>query len=243
MYRFYCPGPKISKNTITVDRLDEIHHIKDVLRLKAGDWVSLFDGRGNEYSGPIRELTYQAISVEIKERRVSADSDINITVACALPKKQKMDDIVDKLTQLGASRIIPLETERVIVKLDKQKKIARQRRWEKIAISASQQSKRSRLPVIEPIMNIQEVLSGSKAYDLKLIPALSGKRKSLKEVFINAKAKNALVLIGPEGDFTSKEIDLAVRSGCVPVTLGNLVLRVETAAIAVASFIRLYADY
>jgi len=242
MRRFFCPAAKISQDKITLDSFNEVHHIKDVLRLKEGEWIFVFDNQGNEYGGPIREVSSRTIVVEIQEKRQSVSNAVNITVACAIPKKQKMDDIVDKLTQLGVDRIIPLEAEHVVVKLDKQKKAARQKRWEKIALAASQQSKRGRLPVIEPIMNIQEVLSGAKAYDLKLIPVLLGKRKALKEVFINAKAKNILILIGPEGDFTAREVDLAVKYGCVPVTLGELVLRVETAAVAVASFIKLYAQ-
>ena len=238
MYRFYCPCPKISKNMITVDRLDEIHHIKDVLRLKAEDWVSVFDGRGNEYSGPIRELSYQAISVEIKEKRVSADSDINITVACAVPKKQKMDDIVDKLTQLGVGRIIPLKTRNTVVILDETKEKIRLMHWEKIAINAAKQSKRTMLPLIDSLREIKDVLSQAGDFDLKIIPTLSENARLLKDVLGDKRYKNILTIIGPEGDFTPDEVNLAKKAGCIPVSLGNLVLRVETAAVAVAGFLR-----
>ena len=165
---------------------------------------------------------------------------VKITVACAIPKASKMDDIVDKLTQLGVDRIIPLETEREIIKLDKHKRIFRQARWKKIALNASRQSQRNTLPAIESIKNIKELLSQVDAYDLRLIPTLTGIREAFQEILTKAKAKDILVFIGPEGDFTQEEINLAKRAGFIPVSLGDLVLRVETAAVAVASFIRIY---
>jgi 16S rRNA (uracil1498-N3)-methyltransferase len=153
-----------------------------------------------------------------------------------------MDDIIDKLTQLGVDRIIPLETERVIVKWDKNQRVRHLERFQKIALNASQQSQRKALPVIEPIKDIKEVISTAAGYDLKLIPHLMGERKTLKEIFIKNRPKNILVLIGPEGDFSSAEVALAKRAGFIPVSLGDLVLRVETAAVAIASFIRLYLN-
>lgn len=240
MYRFYCPAENISQDKIAINDIKTLHHIRDVLRLKINNEVVLFDSKGNEYNCIIKELLKDKVILEIKNRQASKINKVKITVACALPKKSKMDEIVDKLTQLGVNRIIPLETARVIIKLDKDKKILRQKRWVKIAQSASQQSQRNILPVIEPIKNIKEVLSDLRDYDLKLIPTLSGKRKTLKEIIAKTKAKNILVLIGPEGDFTPQEVNLAKKVGCIPVSLGNSVLRVETAAVTIVSFIHLY---
>lgn len=239
MRRFYCPEPKICEDRLTLNDPDEVHHIKNVLRLKAQDWVSVFDGQGNEYAGPIRELSSQVVIVEIKEKRVSADSDINITVACAVPKKQKMDDIVDKLTQLGVVRIVPLRTKNTVVVLDGRKAQVRRRHWEKIAVSAAKQSMRKTLPVIDPLREIGDIVSRAGDFDLKVIPTLSGSALPLRGVLRRRKYKDILVLIGPEGDFTPDEIESAKKAGCIPVSLGNLVLRVETAAVAVAGFIRL----
>jgi 16S rRNA (uracil1498-N3)-methyltransferase len=204
--------------------------------------VIVFDEQGNEYNCLIRQLSNKTIELKIKARLSKRETKIQITVACAIPKKSRMDEIIDKLTQLGVDRIIPLESERVIIKLDKSKKILRKMRWEKIALSSSQQSQRNILPMIEPIKDIKEVLTQAGDFDLKLIPTLMGERKSLRKILAKAKPKNILVLIGPEGDFTAEEVDLAIKSGCIPVSLGDLVLRVETAAIAVTSFIKLYAD-
>jgi 16S rRNA (uracil1498-N3)-methyltransferase len=104
------------------------------------------------------------------------------------------------------------------------------------------QSQRKELPAIESIKTMDELLAGASIYDLKLIPTLGGERNSLKEILKDTKPANVLLLIGPEGDFSEKEVSLARNYGCVPVSLGNLVLRVDTACLAAVSFIRLYAD-
>ncbi len=241
--RLYCPSRCISGSKIIMDNNNEqFHHAKNVLRLKAGDELIIFDDKNNEYRVILENVLSKSLvfNIEYKEEPVAGASRVKITVACAMPKSSHMDDIIDKLTQLGVDRIVPLETERVIVKLDKRKKLLRKERWDKIALNASQQSQRNALPILEPVKKIKEFLSDSENFDLKLIPALIGERKPLKEVLGNHKPKNILVMIGPEGDFTSGELELAEKAGCIPVTLGALVLRVETAAVAVTSFIRLY---
>lgn len=241
MYRFFSPSCNISANKITLSDKDRIHHIKDVLRFKINDKVIIFDEKGNEYVCFIKEFINDKVILEIKDRQLfSRKEKIMITVACAIPKASRMDEIIDKLTQLGVERIIPMETERMIVKLDKHKKILRQDRWKKIALNASLQSQRNTLPIIEPIKDIKQLLSDLEGFDLKLILTLSGERKLLKEVLEESKPKNILVLIGPEGDFAEEELDLAKSRGCILVSLGDLVLRVETAAVAAVSFIRLY---
>jgi len=243
MHRFYCVSQNISGDKITISDKKEIHHIKDVLRLKVKEKVALFDDSGNEYTAEIEKIIPQSISFKIKKRGVfSAAKKMRLTVACAIPKKAKMDEIVDKLTQLGVDRITPLKTERVVVKLDKQKEALRLVRWKKIALSAAEQSQRSNVPDIEPPKDIKEVVSQTAGYDLKIIPTLIGERKNLKEIFARTNPKNILVLIGPEGDFTQEEVELAIKEGFVPVSFGKEVLRVDTAAIAVASFIKLYAQ-
>ena len=113
---------------------------------------------------------------------------------------------------------------------------------QRFALAAAQQSKNNRIAQVESCKGLREVLAESDAYDLKLIPALIGKRRTLKEVLTGRNPGNILVLIGPEGDFTPRELQQAEESGCLPITLGESILRVETAAVAVASFIRLYAE-
>lgn len=244
MQRFFCPSANITKEKIVIADKDKVHHLKNVLRLKMQDEAVIFDEKGNEYKAKIEELSTRNITMIIKERcPAQAQKKFKITVAPALPKGSRMDDIIDKLTQLGVDRIVPLLTERVIIKLDKNKSQLRKRRWQKIAQAASQQSQRNSIPIIDAIKDIRDVLREAPGFDLRLIPTLLGSRGSLKEILSGMRPKNILVLIGPEGDFTEEEVDLAKRAGFIPVTLGNLVLRVETAAIAITSFIGLYADH
>jgi len=244
MHKFFCLSFNVLEDIISVDDQEQIHHMKDVLRLKPGEEVDLFDEKGNEYDCIVEKVSDKAITFVIAHRHLAPPKreGVGITVACAIPKNVKMDDIVDKLTQLGVERIIPLETRRVIVRLSADKKKERLERWKKIALSATKQSKRNFVPVVEPIQSMEEAMSNLKNFDLKLIPTLGGERRALKELELERKPQNVIVFIGPEGDFTDEEVELAKKNGCIPVTLGNLVLRVDTAAIALASFFRLYGN-
>jgi len=245
MNRFFVDKTDSKDKYIILNDSIQLHHLRDVLRIKPLELVEVFDSCGNEYIAAVLEVGAKAVKLEVKEKSEPKDLGINVTVACAIPKKVKMDDIIDKLTQLGVESIIPLETERVIVRLDKQKKIERFVRWEKIALSAAKQSHGSRLVRIKPISTLNEVLLNTNEFDLKLIPTLEGKRKSLKEIFSqeSRKIKKVMVLIGPEGDFTPGEIYQAKKANFLPVSLGKRVLRVDTAAIAVVSFIKLNEVY
>ncbi len=236
MHRFYLE-PAINGKNVSIADARQLHHLKDVLRLKVGDQVIIFDSQGNEYTCAIRELHEKQALLTVKARGRAETGKTRITVACALPKQAKMDEIIDNLTQLGADSIIPMETERVIIKLDDSKKAVRLERWRKIAESAAQQSQRNTVPIIKPVSSIESVISHSQDFDLKLIPTLSDETKPIKEVLTESKPSNILVLIGPEGDFTPQEVQLAESVGFVPVSLGDSVLRVGTAAVAVASYI------
>lgn len=243
VHRFFCPSGNIAGGLISISDKEQVHHIKDVLRLKINEQAAVFDGKGTEYISCVEKISPKNILFRVKNTRVPCMlSKVKVAVACAIPKKSKMDDIIDKLTQLGVDRIIPMLTERVIVELDDGKKALRLCRWEKIARSGAKQSQRSNIPEIEPVREFKKILQETGDYDLKLIAALSGERKSVREILEKSKAKSILVFIGPEGDFTSREIDLAVKNGCNLVSLGDSVLRVDTAAICIASFIRLYEN-
>ncbi|MFA4990076.1 MAG: RsmE family RNA methyltransferase [Candidatus Omnitrophota bacterium] len=243
MHRFFCPVVNSAKGKIIIEDKEQVHHIKNVLRLKEKKKAVVFDKKGNEYSciiSGIGDKVYLDVKGKISAGEKKAK--IKLTVACAIPKKAKMDDIVDKLVQLGVDRIIPLKTERTIVKLDKPKEALRLVRWRKIALSASKQSQRNELAIIEPVKSFAEAVALSAEFDLKLIPHLLGLRQSLKEVLSKSKPRNILVFIGPEGDFSPGEVESAIASGFIPLTLGDQVLRVDTASLAVASFIELYAQ-
>lgn len=242
MQRFFSPVLDIIEGKIIIRDQVQLHYMRDVLRLKEKEEVILFDRSGLEYSCSVLEIQEKEICLKVKTKIMPKKNALQLTVACAIPKHAKFDDLVNKLVQLGVTRIVPLETARVVVKLDEKKKDFRRRRWEKIAVSAAEQSQRNSLTVIDEVKKFKQFLSEVKGFDLKIIPHLGGKRNSLKEVLSNGKYRNILVLIGPEGDFSDEEIALAKESGFIPVTLGDNVLRVDTAAIAADSFISLHEN-
>jgi len=240
MQRFYCPPQNITNEEIIIVDPQEVRHMKNSLRLRQGDKVNIFDGMGSEYHGRIKEISSKVVINDLVVIMPSSGRDVQkITIACAIPKNSRMDDIIDKLTQLRVDRVIPLITERVIVKLNKRKLAIRLARWKKIAISAAKQSQQSAVPSIDNIADIKSLLALSSNYQLKLIPTLEGERKELNQIFRESNYKSILILIGPEGDFTKEEVSLCRDYGFIPVSLGESVLRVETAAVAILSFIRL----
>ncbi|MDD3275219.1 MAG: RsmE family RNA methyltransferase [Candidatus Omnitrophica bacterium] len=223
---------------------EQLHHLRNVLRINPGDEVAVFDRFGVEYLFTVLESDEDCVKLKVRERRPLNGLETEITVACALPKNVKMDDIIDKLTQLGVARIIPLRTARVIVKIDKEKGARRLERWEKIAQSALKQSQRNKHIRISPLTAFSQAVRETQGAALKLIATLEGERRTLKEALGGSgrQFKEVVLFIGPEGDFTPQEVSLARTCGFLPVSLGAQVLRVDTAAIAAASFIKFNAE-
>ncbi len=240
MHRFFVA--EIAGETAFITDAEQIHHLRDVLRLKVGDTVAVSDNTGKEFTGRIAAITKKQAEIKVTAQKEARESSVKLTVACALPKGARFDDVVDFLTELGVERIIPLLTERVVVKLDDARAAEKHRRWLKIAQSAARQSQRARVPAIDPVTAFEAVVANSADYGLKLIPHLSGDRKMIKDVLASSRARGIIALIGPEGDFTPAEVKLALANNFVAVSLGDTVLRVAAAAVAVASFIKLSAD-
>jgi 16S rRNA (uracil1498-N3)-methyltransferase len=236
MARLYCPKESIQGEEIFINDPRQIHYLCDVLRMKVKDDIYIFDGQGKEYRCKIEQLSKKRVTLTMKEENKNkVHSQFNLTVACSLPKqKNRFDDLIDKLSQLGVDKIIPMITQRVVVRWDYSRIQRHHHRWEKIAQQACIQSGRNVLPVIEPIKEIRQILNSSESYDLKLIPTITEEKHNLRDI-----VNKTLILIGPEGDFTEGELAQAVNAGFIPICLGDLVLRVDTAAIAVASFFRL----
>jgi 16S rRNA (uracil1498-N3)-methyltransferase len=238
MHRFYL-SVLVSGCISVITDSAQIHHLRDVLRCKKGDHVVAFDDVGNEYEGIITAIDKARVEIAVQNRQLTPPAQkFTLAIACSLPKKGKMDDIVDKLTQLGVDVIMPLDTERSVVKMADADE-GRYDRWRRIAVNAAEQSRRARLPVISPVVSLAEVLATAPNYDLNLIPTLTGASRPLREVVAGVKPAAVLALIGPEGDFSPAEVKQALAAGFLPVSLGDTVLRVETAALAVASFLKL----
>ena len=210
----------------------DIHHIKKVMRCKNNDKIEIVYDK-KVYVCNIDEIETLTLSI-IDSYEEDRESNINLTIAVSLVQEQKFDLILQKLTELGVTNIIPLKTERSIVKIDSTKEEKKKLRWETICKEASEQSHRTSIPTIEKIMTMKELISNKK--DLNLICSLNDKTKSLNSYLTND-VKEILFVIGPEGGFSPKEEEFLMDNGFKCTTLGKRVLRVETAAICVASII------
>lgn len=238
MHRFYFP--ELSAASELSLNKEESHHALHVLRLKAGDKIVVFNGQGLEATAEITsETTKKQVFFRILHQTQTTPLACKITLAQAVPKGKNMDLIIQKATELGASAIVPLLSERVVTRLEDQEDAQqKQNKWQSIAIEAAKQCGQNWLPKVGLPQTLKEFFAHKTSYDLMVIGSLQKDAKHLRTwltEFQNQhsgqKPKNALVLVGPEGDFTPAEIALAKSESCLPITLGPIILRTETAAI------------
>lgn len=212
----------------------DIRHIKKVMRMNINDKIEVVYNN-KLHICEITSLDPFNIKV-IEELDEDKKTKIELTVAVALVKEQKMDLILQKLTELGVSRIIPVSMERSIVKLDKERFNKKKVRWESICKEASEQSKRANIPIIEDIKSIKDLTKEDA--DLKLVASTKEKEKLLNYYLQSIEdCAKIIMVIGPEGGISDKEEDILVSNGYNRVSFGNLIFRVETATIYVASII------
>ena len=212
----------------------DIRHIKKVMRMSINDKIEVVYNN-KLHICEITSLEPFNIKV-IEELDEDKKTKIELTVAVALVKEQKMDLILQKLTELGVSRIIPVSMERSIVKLDKERFNKKKLRWESICKEASEQSKRTNIPTIEDIKSIKDLTKEDA--DLKLVASTKEKEKLLNYYLQSIEdCAKIIMVIGPEGGISDKEEDILVSNGYNRVSFGNLIFRVETATIYVASII------
>ncbi|MBI5328203.1 MAG: 16S rRNA (uracil(1498)-N(3))-methyltransferase [Deltaproteobacteria bacterium] len=242
MRRFFIEKPGSNEKSVLLAG-KELHHLKDVLRLKKGDKVIVFDGKGREFAGNIEIIGKDDALIAIeKQLEVVRESPIEIVLAQGIVKPEKMEMIIQKATELGVSRIIPFVASRVVSKPVTMRSANKIQRWQNIAIEAAKQCGRNVIPKIEELKTFSEVLRVGDKYG-KIIPwegvltQSMGTRNNLKDV-LKSKFIGCVVLIGPEGGFSDDEIAEAKRAGFLTVTLGPRILRAETAAISVAAIIQ-----
>lgn len=241
MHRFFCPSLNISAEKITLNDKKQIHHLKDVLRIRPKDAVTIFDEKGTEYLGYVERALNNEVVVRIQEIK-SEYQDVlsyHVTLAVALQSKNRMEYLIEKCTELGVDAIIPMETGRTVISLTKDRQPSRIYRWNKLAMEASQQSGRNIIPQVSQVMKFSEALRNVKDYDLAILCSLIDERKYLGEILFNFQGRRILALIGPEGDFTPQEVSLGKEAGCILVSLGQAILKVDTAAIVVMAGINL----
>jgi 16S rRNA (uracil1498-N3)-methyltransferase len=241
MHRFYCPQANFFSQQAVISDKDEIHHLQHVLRLKKGVPVKIFNGKGKEALGTITSLGPKEVGIRIQKVHEIKHRKPLLILACAVPRKNKFELIIEKATELGVDEIIPVNTQRTVISLPEVRLKRKLLRYETVAINAAKQSQRSIVPLIHPVTDFPSVIKELKKSDLGIIPSLSGKRKHLLETFSENKNPDKIFfLIGPEGDFTEDEYGLARQKGYIPVTLGETVLKVETAAICVLACVNQY---
>jgi len=215
---FYIPKPNI-KGEFAIFTPEESHHIRDVLRHRQGDIIKAVDGEGTLYE---IELTRCEKRKPVEGKIIASqyfedDLTTRVTLACAIPKKNRMDILVPMITA---------RTENTR---------ARIARWNKIAINAIKQARRYHLPVIHKAHRFDEVLDMLDTHDIGVIAVTTGETYKLRDV-LQDKHK-ILALVGPEGDFTKDELELSIKKGFIPVSLGRYVLRTETAGIVIVATI------
>lgn len=236
--RVFVAFENIKGNIARIEGSD-VNYLKNVMRLTCGDEIIVMDSKSKEYTSKISKIDKDSITAElISERHPKSEPKVKITVAQGLPKNKKMDLIVQKVTELGATRIIPICAERSIVRIADEKGSHKVKRWQRIAKEAAEQSGRLIIPLVDEIKTMKELLIMCDDFDLCVILWEMEKERTIKSVLkANPEAHEILVLIGPEGGFSHDEVESARKGGFVTATVGNRILRTETAAIAVLSMI------
>ena len=228
MRRFFSDD--IAGATATISG-DDAHHISRVLRMKAGDALSLCDGAGHEYDAVITSISQDAIVCALGEKRESAaESPVQVTLYQCLPKTGKMELIVQKCTELGVFAIVPVVSSRCVVVPNKDFEKKRER-YSRVALEAAKQSRRAMVPEVQPLTELKKI--DPATFDLFLVAYEDESGRTLKQALRKAAAPRAIaLLIGPEGGLEEGEVARLIGAGAVSVSLGKRILRTETAGMA-----------
>lgn len=243
--RFHAPPECFAPDKSSVSLpIEESRHLRDVLRLKEGDEVFVFDGEGREYSCLIietgRDKTVTKLKVREQVAPTSPESLLKLTLAVALLKGEKFDLVVQKVTELGVSRIVPVMTKRADLRIRIAGDISqRVTRWKRLALESCKQSGRARIPVIAAPISFSSLIEEPSTDDARMMFA-ERMGRGLIETFEQAgvSSRSLLALVGPEGGWDDAEISEARNAGWAIITFGGRTLRAETAAIVVTALLQ-----
>lgn len=242
--RFYVKPIEEGSQVLLIEG-EEARHLRLVLRLKIGEQVAAFDGRGNSYKAEITEISKDKICLKtLESRQKEGESFLNLHLVQALLRAEKMDWVVQKATELGVSRLTPVITTRSLVKLETKNIGAKRERWQKIAKEACKQCGRSLLTAVEPPTPWESWIKGPFAEEGRFFFYEGEKKKKLK--ILGRKMRgitSALVVLGPEGGWEPQETEALKSQGFISLSLGPRILRAETAAVAAVTLMQhLFGD-
>lgn len=242
MHRFYIASDQVYGDKISIIGSD-VNHIKNVLRMSSGDKLIICNGQGKDCYCIIDRVDDKEVSCDIISEHIT-DTELNtrITLFQGLPKKDKMELIIQKAVELGVYEIVPITTKRVIIKLeDKKREEKKLERWQVIAENAAKQSHRGIIPKIRPVISYDKALVECSMLDIALLPYEKAESITRTREIIDdlSKYSSIGVIIGPEGGFEGKEVEQALERNVLPITLGKRILRTETAGLAVLSMMML----
>ena len=241
MYQFFIQPDSIKEDEIWIADPQDVNHIRNVLRMKKGEKVSLCcEAKGKEYICSIEEIESDIVKAAIIDiNGESRELPVKITLFQGLPKSDKMELIIQKAIELGAAEIVPMATKRAVVKLDAKKAAKKVSRWNTIALSAAKQAKRGIIPEVREVRNFKDILEEVQDIEFMLVPYEEAKgMQASKELISQAKGKKSIgIIIGPEGGFEKEEIEQLKAAGGQTMSLGKRILRTETAGMTVLSIL------
>jgi 16S rRNA (uracil1498-N3)-methyltransferase len=235
MHRFYVAPQESGKDLFELSER-EAHHAANVLRLRIDDPVVALDGEGSELCCRIRAISKRGVTLQVHQRNKVSPLPYALTLVQAIPKGKTMETIVQKAAELGAWKVVPIITDRTVTQLDEDRSESKVEKWTWIAIDAIKQCGSTWLPKIAEPIRVATYLGSKNPSELTLIASLQPGSKHPRigfqdfELERGRRPKTISVWVGPEGDFTPAEVNSVLSSGALPITLGPLVLRSETAA-------------
>lgn len=243
MYQFFVKDGQVAEHEVFIEGSD-VNHIRNVLRMKAGDEIRVTNENGKNWRCAITELSEQLVRAQIVEEMSATELPCKVYLFQGLPKNDKMELIIQKAVELGVYQVIPVAMKRCVVKLDDKKAASKITRWQGIAEAAAKQSKRGIIPQITKVMTFAQALEYSSTAQVRLVPyELAEGMDRTREIIEQIQpGQDIAVFIGPEGGFDEDEIGKAIEAGMQPITLGKRILRTETAGMTVLSILMYHLE-